>query len=62
MQTNGPMQELEFQVSTILNRLEEAVEKFDGKGTILSLESNQSLALTRKSSHEIINILQASLF
>lgn len=58
---NGHVQELEFQVSTVLNRLEEAVEKFDGKGTISSLKVNQSLNLAPKSPHEIISILQVSL-
>lgn len=49
---------MEFQVSTVLNRLEEAVEKFDGKGTITSLKVNQTLNSATKSPSEIINIIQ----
>ncbi|XP_065218745.1 pyridoxal-dependent decarboxylase domain-containing protein 1 [Planococcus citri] len=58
---NGHVPELEFQVSTVLNRLEEAVERFDGKGTITSLKVNQTLNSSAKPPHEIINIIQDAI-
>lgn len=58
---NGPVQELEFQVSSVMNRLEEAVEKFDSKGTISSLEPSKSIPAGSKSSHQIIETVQVLL-
>ena len=61
-QTKGQVKELEFQVSSVLNRLEEAVEKFDSKGTITSLESGRPFPITAKLSEEVVNIIQVRCF
>ncbi len=57
----GRVQELEFQVASILNHLEEAVEKFDKKKTVSSIEQSKEVPSTPKSPQDIIGIIQVSL-
>lgn len=49
-------------MSSVLNRLEEAVEKFDSKSTVTSLESGRSFPSTAKGPVEVLNIIQVLHF
>lgn len=59
---NGPIRSVEFQVSSVLNRLEAAVEKFETSNTFSTLDSKQLSTLVPKSSREIIDIIEVIFF
>lgn len=59
---NGPVREIEFQVSSVLNRLEAAVEKFETNNTFSVLDSKQLSTLIPRSSREIIEVIEVNSF
>lgn len=59
---NGPVQEIEFQVSSVLNRLEAAVEKFEGNSPFSILDSKKLSSLVPRSTEDTLDLIEVTLF